>query len=70
MTGLVEIAKLYEKIDKNGQTYFVGDCNDEAGFIILPVRQRGQVGEVKFKLYVRSRAVRNEELGKRRDELK
>ena len=70
MTGLVEIGKLYEKIDKNGQTYFVGDCNDEAGFIILPVRQRGQIGEAKFKLYVRSRESKNHELGKRRDEFK
>ena len=64
MTGLVEIGKLYEKIDKNGQTYFVGGCNDEAGFIILPVRQRGQIGEAKFKLYVRSRMAKMKNLEK------
>jgi len=65
---LVEIGKLYKKIDKNGAEYFVGDLNSEAGFIIMPVRQRGQIGEPAFKIYVRSREKRNEELGKRRDE--
>ena len=64
---MISLCKLYKKIDKNGAVYYVGDAGKEAGYMVMPIRPRGELGEPAFTLYIRSKEQRNEQLGYKRN---
>lgn len=61
---MVKLTELYEKIDKNGNTYYVGDATPNTRFILQKKRNQGTGKDPKFALYIsekQQRPVKDEE---------
>lgn len=61
---MVKLTELYEKIDKNGNTYYVGDATGNTRFILQKKKSMGNPQGAKYSLYISEKAprpVKNEE---------